>query len=105
VLEEEGISGGERSQAPDHATADITTSHTGSATPTLLTDGATYLAAGRFEFIGRLPGDRMVDRFGQRVAVRTGGLIPAAGAGTAPAFPSVPGNIGGFVALGFGSPT
>jgi MFS family permease len=64
-----------------------------------------YVAAVGFQFIGRLLGDRMVDRFGQRAVVRAGGVIAALGMGTALAFPSVPGTIAGFAAAGFGSAT
>ena len=48
-----------------------------------------YVALVGFMFIGRLIGDRLVDRFGERTVVRAGGLITAAGMGAALAFPSV----------------
>jgi MFS family permease len=64
-----------------------------------------YVALVGFMFIGRLVGDRLVDRFGQRVVVRTGGLVTAAGMGAALAFPSVPGTIAGFAAAGLGVAT
>lgn len=64
-----------------------------------------YIAVVGFQFIGRLLGDRMVDRFGQRAVARAGGLIIAAGMGAALAFPSVPGTIVGFAAAGFGVAT
>ncbi|RLP83224.1 MFS transporter [Mycetocola lacteus] len=57
------------------------------------------------QFIGRLLGDRLVDRFGQRNVARVGGLITAIGMGTALAFPSIPGTIAGFAAAGFGVAT
>jgi MFS family permease len=64
-----------------------------------------YVALVGFMFIGRLVGDRLVDRFGQRVVVRTGGFVTAAGMGAALAFPSVPGTIAGFAAAGLGVAT
>jgi len=64
-----------------------------------------YVAAVGFQFLGRLLGDRMVDRFGQRAVVQAGGVIAALGMGAALAFPSVPGTIAGLAAAGFGSAT
>lgn len=57
------------------------------------------------QFVGRIIGDRLVDRFGQRTVVRVGGAIAAIGMGAALAFPSVPGTIAGFAAAGFGLAT
>jgi MFS family permease len=57
------------------------------------------------QFVGRLLGDRMVDRFGQRMVARGGGVVIALGMGLALAFPSVPGTIIGFAAVGLGSAT
>jgi MFS family permease len=57
------------------------------------------------QFVGRLVGDRLVDRFGQRAVARTGGALVALGTGLALAFPSVPGTIAGFAAAGFGVAT
>lgn len=64
-----------------------------------------YVALVGFMFIGRLVGDRLVDRFGERSVVRAGGVIAAAGMGAALCFPSVPGTIAGFAAAGFGVAT
>ncbi len=64
-----------------------------------------YVALAGFMVIGRLIGDRTVDRFGERAVVSTGGVIAAVGMGTALAFPSVPGTIAGFAAAGFGTAT
>jgi MFS family permease len=64
-----------------------------------------YVALAGFMFIGRLFGDRLVDRFGERAVVRTGGFVAAAGMGAALAFPSVPGTIAGFAAAGLGVAT
>jgi len=64
-----------------------------------------YIALVGAQFIGRLLGDRLVDRFGQRTVARAGGLIVAAGMGLALLSPSVPGTILGFAAAGFGVAT
>ncbi len=64
-----------------------------------------YIALVGFMFVGRLIGDRMVDRFGERVVARVGGLVAATGMGAALAFPSVPGTIAGFAAAGLGVAT
>ncbi len=64
-----------------------------------------YIALVGFQFIGRLLGDRMVDRFGQRAVARAGGVIAAAGMGGALAFPTVGTVIVGFAAAGFGVAT
>ncbi|MBW0106653.1 MFS transporter [Pseudonocardia sp. KRD-291] len=67
--------------------------------------GLGFVALQGAQFVGRLLGDRMVDRFGQRAMARTGGLLVAAGMGLALAFPSVPGTIAGFGVAGFGVAT
>ncbi len=64
-----------------------------------------YIAMVGFQFVGRMIGDRLVDRFGERTVARVGGLITAAGMGAALAFPGVPGTIAGFAAAGFGVAT
>lgn len=64
-----------------------------------------YIAVVGFMFVGRLIGDRLVDRFGERTVVRAGGVLAAVGMGAALAFPSVPGTIAGFAAAGFGVAT
>jgi MFS family permease len=64
-----------------------------------------YIAMVGSQFVGRMIGDRLVDRFGERWVARVGGLITAAGMGAALAFPSVPGTIAGFAAAGFGVST
>lgn len=64
-----------------------------------------YVALVGFMFVGRLVGDRLVDRYGERAVARTGGLIAAAGMGAALAFPTVPGTIAGFAAAGLGVAT
>jgi len=64
-----------------------------------------YVALLGFQFIGRVVGDRGVDRFGERAVARGGGLLVAAGMGLALAFPSVPGTIAGFAVAGLGAAT
>ncbi|MEJ5914571.1 MFS transporter [Pseudokineococcus sp. 1T1Z-3] len=55
--------------------------------------------------VGRLLGDVLVDRFGERAVARTGGLVAAAGMGLALAVPTVPGTVAGFAAAGLGVAT
>lgn len=64
-----------------------------------------FIALVGAQFIGRMLGDGMTDRFGQRAVARVGGLIAAVGMGLALLFPSVPGTIAGFAAVGFGIAT
>jgi MFS family permease len=66
---------------------------------------AGFVALVGAQFVGRVVGDRMVDRFGQRAVARTGGAITAVGMGAALLWPSVPGTIVGFAAAGFGVAT
>ena len=55
--------------------------------------------------IGRLTGDRVVDRFGQRRVARAGGALTAAGLGLALALPSIPTTLIGFALAGLGVAT
>ncbi|EFE74350.1 MFS transporter [Streptomyces filamentosus] len=64
-----------------------------------------FIALVGAQFIGRLIGDRLVDRFGQRAVARAGGLITAAGMGLALAVPTLPGTVLGFALAGFGVAT
>ena len=64
-----------------------------------------YIALLSFQFAGRLVGDRVVDRFGERAVARAGGLLTAVGMGIALAVPTVPGTIAGFAAAGLGVAT
>lgn len=64
-----------------------------------------YVALMGSMFLGRLVGDRLVDRFGERAVTMSGGGVIAAGMGAALAFPSVPGTIAGFAAVGLGVAT
>ena len=67
--------------------------------------GLGFVALVGAQFAGRLMGDRLVDRFGQRAVAQAGGAVAAAGMGLALAFPSVPGTIIGFAAAGLGVAT
>lgn len=64
-----------------------------------------FIALVGAQFVGRMLGDRMVDRFGERAVARAGGAIAAVGMGVALAFPSLVGTIAGFAAAGFGVAT
>jgi MFS family permease len=55
--------------------------------------------------VGRLTGDRVVDRFGQRRVARVGGAVIAGGMGLALALPSVPTTLAGFALAGLGVAT
>jgi MFS family permease len=55
--------------------------------------------------LGRLTGDRVVDRFGQRRVARVGGALTAVGMGLALALPSVPTTLAGFALAGLGVAT
>jgi MFS family permease len=55
--------------------------------------------------IGRLTGDRVVDRFGQRLVVQVGGVLIAVGMGAALAWPSVGTTLAGFALAGLGVAT
>ncbi|WP_345941139.1 MFS transporter [Microbacterium sp. Se63.02b] len=64
-----------------------------------------FIALVGAQFVGRMIGDPLTDRFGQRWVARVGGIIAAVGMTLALAFPSVPGTILGFAAVGFGIAT
>jgi len=64
-----------------------------------------YIALVGAQFIGRMVGDGLTDRFGQRAVAVTGGLIASIGMGLALAFPTIPGTIIGFAAAGYGVAT
>ncbi|WP_031049318.1 MFS transporter [Streptomyces sp. NRRL F-5650] len=73
------------------------------ATAALAASG--YVALVGAQFVGRIVGDRLVDRFGQRAVARSGALIAGVGMGLALAVPTVPGTVLGFAAAGFGVAT
>ncbi|GAA3382674.1 MFS transporter [Cryptosporangium minutisporangium] len=74
--------------------------HTGAAVA-----GLAFVALQVAMTAGRLTGDRIVDRFGQRTVVRAGGLLAAVGMGLALAVPSVPTTLAGFALAGLGVAT
>ncbi len=57
------------------------------------------------QFIGRIIGDPLTDRFGSRATAVGGAAITLVGMSLALAFPSVPGTLAGFAAAGFGVAT
>nr|WP_209684643.1 MFS transporter [Arthrobacter stackebrandtii] len=67
--------------------------------------GLGFVALVGAQFVGRLVGDRLVDRFGERLVAQAGGALVALGMGLALLFPSLPGSIAGFAAAGFGIAT
>ncbi|WP_067498419.1 MFS transporter [Actinoplanes sp. TFC3] len=69
------------------------------------TAGLAFVALQVAMTAGRLLGDRMVDRFGQRTVTRVGGAVAAAGMGFALAFPSVGSALTGFALAGLGTAT
>jgi fucose permease len=56
-------------------------------------------------FVGRILGDKLVDRWGNRAVARAGGALTAVGMGIALAWPTVPGTLVGFAAAGLGVAT
>ena len=66
---------------------------------------AGYIALVGAQFIGRILGDGLVHRFGQRLVAQLGAVLAAGGMGLALAFPSIPGSLLGFAAAGFGVAT
>jgi MFS family permease len=73
------------------------------AAPTIA--GLGFVALVGLQFVGRLFGDRLVDRFGQRAMAQAGGILTAVGMGTALLFPSIPLTIVGFGLAGLGVAT
>jgi MFS family permease len=67
--------------------------------------GTGFVALQGMQFVGRIFGDRLVDRFGQRAVARAGGVIVLLGMGTALGFPSIAGTIVGFGLAGLGVST
>lgn len=57
------------------------------------------------QFVGRIAGDSLVNRWGYRNVVRFGGALIALGVGSAIAWPTIAVTFAGFVAAGFGSAT
>jgi MFS family permease len=67
--------------------------------------GLGFISLQSMQFIGRLLGDRLTDRFGQRAVAQAGGVLILVGMGLALAFPTVAGTIAGFGVAGFGAAT
>jgi MFS family permease len=67
--------------------------------------GVGFIALQGMQFVGRICGDRLVDRFGQRAVARTGGLVVFVGMGVALAIPTVLGTVVGFGLAGLGVAT
>ncbi|HEV7948197.1 MAG TPA: MFS transporter, partial [Glaciihabitans sp.] len=67
--------------------------------------GLGFIALQGMQFVGRILGDGLVDRFGQRAIAQSGGAIVLVGMGLALAFPSIPGTILGFGLAGLGVST
>ena len=67
--------------------------------------GLGFIALQGLQVVGRLLGDPLVDRFGQRRVARAGGLIVALGTGVALLVVTVPGTIVGFGLAGLGIAT
>jgi MFS family permease len=67
--------------------------------------GLGFVALSAAMTVGRLTGDRVVDRFGQRAVVRAGGALTAVGMGLALAVPTVATTVGGFALAGLGVAT
>jgi MFS family permease len=67
--------------------------------------GLGFIALQGMQFVGRIFGDGLVDRFGQRAVARAGGAIVFVGMGAALVFPTVVGTIIGFGLAGLGVAT
>jgi alkaline phosphatase D len=64
-----------------------------------------FIALQGLQFVGRLLGDPLGDRFGQRTVVQAGGVVVLLGMGAALAAPTVVGSIAGFALAGLGIAT
>jgi MFS family permease len=69
------------------------------------TAGLGFVALQGAMTVGRLTGDRAVDRFGQRRVVQVGGALTAVGMGAALTLPSTPTTLAGFALAGLGVAT
>lgn len=67
--------------------------------------GVGFIALQGMQFVGRICGDSLVDRFGQRAVARTGGLVVFIGMGVALAVPTILGTVVGFGLAGLGVAT
>ena len=64
-----------------------------------------FVALMAMHFVGRVIGDRFIERFGAVLVTRVGGLITAVGMGTALLWPSIPMTVIGFGLAGLGVAT
>lgn len=64
-----------------------------------------FIALQGLQFVGRIVGDPLVDRFGQRAVARAGGTLVFVAMGLALAVPTVVGTIAGFGLAGLGVAT
>ena len=78
---------------------------TGSFETTTVVASLGFIALQGFQFVGRLCGDPLVDRFGQRAVARAGGALVLVSMGLALAMPTVTGTILGFGLAGLGVAT
>lgn len=78
---------------------------TGSFEATTFVASFGFIALQGLQFVGRIFGDPLVDRFGQRAVARTGGTIVFLAMGLALAVPTVWGTIAGFGLAGHGVAT
>ncbi|MEV6227626.1 MFS transporter [Saccharopolyspora shandongensis] len=67
--------------------------------------GMAFVALQAAQTVGRLTGDRLVDRFGNRAVARIGGVAVLLGVGSALVWPSVPSTLAGFALAGWGVAT
>jgi MFS family permease len=67
--------------------------------------GFAFIALQGTQTVGRLLGDRVVHRFGNRATARIGALLVMTGTGTALLWPSIPTTVIGFGLAGFGIAT
>jgi MFS family permease len=67
--------------------------------------GLAFIALQSAQTVGRLLGDRVVQRFGDRTTARIGALLVMTGSGTALLWQSVPTTVIGFALAGFGIAT
>ena len=67
--------------------------------------GLALAALMTMHFVGRIAGDYLVDRFGERLVTRVGGALTAVAMGIALAWPTVPGTLIGFAIAGLGVAT
>ncbi|MER7083608.1 MFS transporter, partial [Saccharopolyspora kobensis] len=67
--------------------------------------GGVFVALQAAQTIGRLTGDRLVNRFGARAVARAGGALVVVAVGGALLWPSIPTAITGFALAGWGIAT